>query len=326
MNRPLNLKAAFIWAANRVAADFPEKAGMLYVLSPEEDFYISPAAADILKNSPCQVMPDIKMMKERMVREKNLGGMAKRIEVYALTPYFNVIMLPSGACDTKGGRRAYTPGEDAGDIDALSVLWHELGHLVVKGGMRLGHASECAADAYAIINHLREFGAETGIFNHFPFKAASVLAHGTSASHYTSDVARLVDAEIKQTDISALSHIEIVTLAGSIAEKAREDDKKLRSLMETFRPLQIWLADNSLVDAGANDITPVKTPGYYKMLLTIMKNNPGDGDIAQVCADLISPWVDAGLLAARNGDKLWRDILSRTGIKGVRAEPSISPR
>jgi hypothetical protein len=125
--------------------------------------------------------------------------------------------------------------------NACFVLEHELGHMIVPNGMRLGTPSETdkifgenAADAYAMLRHIQRFGGAKEAIGNLSFnRAHSMLEHG-DGGHFTGFTLKEIEKLADIIDFEKIDGEGMALLAWRIAQEHAPQGPVVKSLSKTF--------------------------------------------------------------------------------------------
>ncbi|MFH1159001.1 MAG: hypothetical protein V1721_09035 [Pseudomonadota bacterium] len=279
-------------AAHKV---FPEELENLVVFllsSSDPVIYAAPEIAKHLANNPAAVKKAVEQATNYM-SSRHIDGIAERDYPLAGDFVSRIALYenPDGICFSR-----YTE-----EMRAISRINHEIGHLVVENGYAYvpasKHLADCAADAYAALRHIQQFGKETDYFEYYSFAHAAVF--GNSTSHYTDDVIQRVKQLSEETDISRLSLRETAELAGKIALEYSLNEKTLKKISTAFSPVA-----DAYKKAGGLDDT------VLRKCIEVMREHKDDPDIFKAGARFLNyPSYKEGLENKAKTDPYWRNAL-----------------
>lgn len=136
------------------------------------------------------------------------------------------------------------------EMDGLFAFHHELGHLVVPAGKSgLGKyfdtlfgvspaRAEIAADAYAVIRHLQQYGKDSGPINHAPIRRAMDVIHHDTPEYLTSFV---IDALLRDKDkivAASLTPAQVVEEVEKYTARYAPSKEQAEALQKDFAPLK----------------------------------------------------------------------------------------
>lgn len=153
-------------------------------------------------------------------------------------------------------------------MDKLSILDHEIGHLLVPGGYdddTTAAHEECAADAYALLRHVQRFGDTTDIFMQLRYSGAYSLMAGVR-ENYTVPVVDAIEREGRTADLTQLSLDDTIALAARLSAAHYWDDQRLKTAQRAFRKVEKYLnsVDSRSFDRGVK---------YEKIWATMTAND-----------------------------------------------------
>ena len=168
---------------------------------------------------------------------------------------------------------------------------HEIGHLVVKNGTGFApkHLAECAADAYAALRHVQQFGKDTDFFEYF--NRAHVIVLGLTPSHYTDAVIQRVKQLSEEMDIGGLSLQETAKLAGEIALDCELKEITLEAISEAFAPVHRFcraMGDPGDIVSKLYNDGDETWPLLFKETLEVIKKHQNDPDVVAAGRQFLS--------------------------------------
>jgi hypothetical protein len=225
------LAESFKQSAADTREAFPEQLDNLVIVSKSmnKPVYISPAIA---RHLFIHVLAVKKAVKERVdfLNKNKCAGVANH--------YYDIANLDVKLISiNEDVNSAYSSGYTK-EMRSMFTLDHEIGHLVVKngyGGVYNENLAECAADAYAALRHIQQFGMHTDVFERN--NGAFYVVIGKSPTHYTDRAIQKVQQLAQETDITRLSLAETAALAEKIANETHLDAGHLHKITDAFRPV-----------------------------------------------------------------------------------------
>ncbi len=231
------LARTFRRSAKVYERSFPEKLANLLIATFEAPVYIGSDAVEHLSRNTKALGDWVRNNKEDLISRKWVGGQGT---VHIDNRNHDYVML-----DTAPGKNYFVSDKWPQKMNVIGVFDHEMGHLLVDEGQKLGHhSSECAADAFAVMRHVQRFGDATDIFDHAPAFTARVAVL-TSKIHYTS-IAMARVAQLHRSgavDIARLSLKETARLATEIARGYSLEKRVVDKIHNAFSPARALYND-----------------------------------------------------------------------------------
>ncbi|MFH1158842.1 MAG: hypothetical protein V1721_08220 [Pseudomonadota bacterium] len=288
---------------------FPEKLENLVVLllsSSDAKIYAAPEIMGLLRNNIAEVKMAVRertdylcAYKATAVSSPDYPLAGTTVKMIALNENPPSIYLPR-----------YTK-----EMEITANLRHELGHYVIKKGRPFDidsrkHLAESAANAYAALLHVKQFGKETDFFEWYGNRASTMVLGGDWV-HYTNDVFERVKQFTEETDISGLSLRETAKLAEKIAIECRLNKKTLEKISTAFLPAKdAYEKSKELNDA------------VLRKCIEVMREHKDDSDIFKAGKRFFSqPDIKEHLEHSAETDTYWKDALDF--IKNHRTKPVV---
>jgi hypothetical protein len=292
---------------------FPEKLDNLVIVSKSmnKPVYISPAIAGHLSMHLLAVK---KAVKERVdfLNKNKCSGVANH--------YYDIANLDVKLISiNEDVNSAYSSGYTK-EMRSMFTLDHEIGHLVVKngyGGVYNENLAECAADAYAALRHVQQFGMHTDVFERN--NGAFYVVIGKSPVHYTDRAIQKVRQIAQETDITRLSLAETAALAEKIANETHLDAERLHEIKNAFRPVA-ELAQNfgTNVDREGKSL-------IYKETISVMRANRDDASILEAGKQFLnSPSRKQFMTELAKTEPYWQEALDFIAQPEAKSSASVN--
>jgi hypothetical protein len=227
-----NLRAIFNLYAQKAVQDFPELEGRLAILDVAGHEYHG--AVDMQKSGFDSELEFVRFlaMKSRHA-EKRDTSYATCHKSFCLI-VFNDAMRMTGKYNR----------------DVLKTLNHELGHLVVPGGIggekteTNANFKEAAADVFACLRHRGD-----DIIDRLAWKRAINFIGHAETEHFTSFALENLKTLRQKTDFKTLTPQQAVELSLTIAKKYSLTEKQIGQLKRDFTPVKAKMTKGMSVEA-----------------------------------------------------------------------------
>lgn len=274
---------SFNICGHRAHLAFPERLKNFVLLTNTSDapLYVSPDIAEHLRDNVEEVKDTVSRIRKTLL-DKNAAGLAYRSYVMGGEGVALIALRdnPLGVFTDK-----YTQ-----EMRAHYVLEHEIGHRVVEKGFAGGHLGECAADAYAVLRHVQDFGQDTDMFTHVA--KAYVIVLGASPIHYTQAVFDAVKDYAAEHDVSKLSLQETAVLANDIAIDNRLSSTVLQKIEQAFSPAHQMFRERIGDKAAVTTAFYTEDPDAYALFCTetffAVQRHLNDADIVKAGKEFLS--------------------------------------
>ncbi len=284
-----DFRRTFNEAATLYRGAFPRQLKDLVVALNNKPVFVSPAVAEKLS---ADIIKDALAPRLKRMRQIEVSAMAG--ETFASSGQgFHYVIFDS--CDDS---HFYVSEKLSSRIDIITLLDHEIGHLVVKGGAYGGgypaHVRECMADSYAALRHFQRFGDSTDYAAYAPASLAWQVTVLDSKIHYTSAaIQAVVDMWKKDPKkILALSLQETATLANRMALENALQPRVLNKVYKAYAPVRKLYEQKikrperrkkaaalivKILHAYAND-ADIRTAGMLTLKDPVLWKNLSDAD------------------------------------------------
>lgn len=256
-----SLSNLFYASAKNYMKSFPELSN-IFIFSEKETIYSQQKTARGLQHNQRVIKP---FMEEVGEKSKNLGIVATAFAPEAIDPklYINPVFISLD--ELRFGRK-----------NLVNSFDRMMAHHIISFPEKLScNKSECAADVFASLMHIKRYGKDIKYFADISKKASLHLIVGDK-NKYTALALLAAEELIKHVDIEKMPRKDIAWYALQLARNYSFDEDRINKIRTAFKPARNDLAKREMIK--------------IKTLLKITKKHKKDGDITRFCEMLLNEY------------------------------------
>ncbi|MBI1216692.1 MAG: hypothetical protein GC185_12850 [Alphaproteobacteria bacterium] len=290
-DQKLSLSHVFNTEVRKAMKDFPELDGKFLLIDTENKVVhgkVDPSVARVDQNQLDDIIMKVAEGSERA--HSSLATKLDRVnlDVMAYTP------LPF---------KLFTGKDDPGEMEAMAVFDHELGHLVVRGGYYSEDPCfrECAADSFAVLRHIQRYGDKSEAIERAGWRRAFDFVMSGDAGHFTTlaidEIAHIKD----DLDIAAMTPEQTAKLAMRVSLEHTPHPDITEACAASFAPVRKAMQQTRSLETG------------MALLAEIALANDSAYYTYKIASRVLKPFIEGKVqVPGQTFDgKKWEDIRTR---------------